>query len=112
MDPEGFKLYTCPCKCPRSVTELSKHLPDAEISTEIIRKELEVETTNLTANVRRKISAPDERGSSASFGVVALAMLAIEVFLFTFGDFVMVVFYLKQRFSQICRSAVEPDKHT
>ena len=66
-------------------------------------------TKNLTATVRKKISAPDERGSSESFGGIAIALLAIEVFLLTFGDLLSVMFYFKQRSSQMCPSTVEPD---
>ena len=101
VDKEGFKLQTCPCECPKAVTEISKDLPDAKISSEIIRKKLEVEATNLTATVRKKTSAADERGSSTTFGVIALTMLGLEGFFISLGDIIMVFFYTKQKFVEM-----------
>ena len=97
VDKKGFKLRTCPCTCPKAVIELSRHLPDAKNTSETIQKELEVKTTDLATVVRKKTSAADERGSSESFGVIALTMLALEFFLITVGDLIVVILYIKEK---------------
>ncbi|GFS05299.1 hypothetical protein ElyMa_001195900, partial [Elysia marginata] len=71
------------------VTEVIKDLPDPKKSSDTIHKKLEVKPTKLATTVRKKISASDERGSSASFGIIALSLLALEFVLVTIGDFIM-----------------------
>ena len=104
MDKVGFKLRTCPCKCPKRVIQLSKKISNIMNNSETIKKisgtiqkELQVNRTNLTTAVRRKTSAADERGSSASFGVIALALLGFKLLLISFGDTVVVVLYIKRK---------------
>ncbi|GFR61533.1 fibrillin-1-like, partial [Elysia marginata] len=101
IEKESFKLRTCPCVCPALVTEVLKDLPDPKKSSDTIQKKLEVKSTNLATTVRKKISASDERGSSASFGIIALSLLALEFVLVTVGDFIMVVYYIKQKVAQL-----------
>ena len=104
IDNVGFKLRTCPCECPKTVVELAKNLSKImnnsealKEKSETITKKLEVKTTNLTTAVRTKTSATDERASSASFGVIALTLLGLELFLITLGDIIAVALYIKQK---------------
>ena len=62
------------------------------------RKKLEVNTKNLTAAVRKKTSAEDDRPSSESFGAIAITMLVLVCFLISLGDIIVVIFYIKQGF--------------
>ena len=117
IDTKGFKLRTCPCKCPKAVIELAKRLFSAnntsdtgknssntfkknsdsiKKTSESIGKQLQVNRTNLKTALRKKTSAADERSSSATFGVIALTLFGLELFLITLGDIIVVALYIKR----------------
>ena len=73
--------------------------------SETISKKLEVKTANLTTAVRTKTSATDDRGSSASFGVIALTLLGLELLLITLGDIIVVGLYIKRKLANLCPTA-------
>ena len=90
--------------CSKAVTGLEKNLSNLMKNGEFIKKktksiqeELQVKKANLTSDVRKKTSAKGERVSSASFGVIALALLGLELFLITLGDIIVVALYIKQK---------------
>ena len=72
-----------------------------EKSSTAMQKKLQVNTTKLTTAVRKKSSAADKRESSVSFGIIALSMLALEIFLITLGDVITVVLYIKRKLVQM-----------
>ncbi|KAK3791628.1 hypothetical protein RRG08_058010 [Elysia crispata] len=106
IEKDSFKLRTCPCFCPAMVTEVVRHLPDAKKSSDTIKKKLGIKTRKLINTMRRRSSARDERGSSASFGIIALTLLGLEFLLITLGDIIVVIYYLKQKLAEfICSRA-------
>ena len=119
IDTEGFKLRTCQCLCPEAVLELGQNLSKVINNSEVIRKEteaiqkkIEVKRAELKTVLREKISATDERASSASFGVIALTLLGLEIFLITLGDIIVVGLYVKQKLVRFFCPTTELGKQT
>ena len=65
--------------------------------SETIQQKLGINRRNLTKAIRKKHSATDKRHASATFGLVALIMLCLEVFLISLCDIIVVVLYIKQK---------------
>ena len=115
----GFKLQTCPCVCSKAVIEIASRIRNLTNSSKAIQKslvaiqeKLQVNSTKLTTVVRKRISAADERGSSFSFGVIALVLLALEFFLLTLCDVMTVILYIKRKLVQVFCVSPGTDKQT
>ncbi|ESP00029.1 hypothetical protein LOTGIDRAFT_230983 [Lottia gigantea] len=82
LDVEAFINDTCDCRCinitvpviPATEEEFQEFV---EEKRDEAKKELIVEKKNLSAVVRKKISAPDERDSSTGMGYFGIAAISI-----------------------------------
>ncbi|KAK6168356.1 hypothetical protein SNE40_020907 [Patella caerulea] len=75
FDLSAYLNETCDCRC----TNISAPTSMAEVLVEVekTQNELRLSTKNLSATVRKYISAPDQRKTSSSLGYVGIAALGI-----------------------------------
>ncbi|GFO06498.1 signal peptide, cub and egf-like domain-containing protein 1 [Plakobranchus ocellatus] len=90
----GLRLCKCPCPVKFNATGMRKTMLEYH---EEIKQKLIVRKENLSASVRKKMSARDMRTSSAAMGSFGIAMLVTVLALLTFPDVVSVALYLYQK---------------
>jgi hypothetical protein len=84
-----------PCACVSQTNYIS--ISDAELVQRLldIKKNLTVNKTALSSTVRRKTSAPDERMSSASMGVVGICVVIAIIMLVVASDIGYIIQFAK-----------------
>ena len=104
--PNGGIFRLCPCTCPPHLNK-TYQLQELKKSVDQIKQELPVAARNMSASVRKRISAEDSRASSAFAGVFAAILLTAVLVLLTAMDIARAGIFLWRKVFQFVNATMK-----
>ncbi|XP_046558486.1 flocculation protein FLO11-like [Haliotis rubra] len=96
MATTGVKLCPCQCKLVMNDKETSRIIQE-------IKEELHLESEQLSKQIRKRTSAPDERPSSQGIGYVAITFLSFVGILLLLADSATLSLHIHMLIANLCK---------